>query len=40
MSKNLVIAVLADIKETFGALIVVDALIRFLKIHAARLATD
>ena len=29
-----------DIKETFGALIVVDALIRFLKIHAARLATD
>ena len=29
-----------DIKETFGALIVVDALIKFLKIHAARLATD
>ena len=29
-----------DIKETFGALIVVDALIRFLKINAARLATD
>ena len=29
-----------DLKETVGALIVVDALKRFLKIHAARLATD
>ena len=29
-----------DLKETFAALIVVDALKRFLKIHAARLATD
>jgi thymidylate synthase ThyX len=29
-----------DLKETIGALIVVDALKRFLKIHAARLATD
>ena len=29
-----------DIKETLGALIVVDALKRFLRIHAARLATD
>ena len=29
-----------DLKETVGALIVIDALKRFLKIHAARLATD
>ena len=29
-----------DLKETIGALIVVDALKRFLKVHAARLATD
>lgn len=29
-----------DLKETFAALIVVDALKRILKIHAARLATD
>jgi diphthamide biosynthesis methyltransferase len=29
-----------DIRETVGALIVVQALKRFLKIHAARLATD
>jgi diphthamide biosynthesis methyltransferase len=29
-----------DIKETIGALIVVDALKRFLRVHAARLATD
>jgi hypothetical protein len=29
-----------DLKETVAALIVVDALKRFLKIHAARLATD
>jgi hypothetical protein len=29
-----------DLKETFAALIVVDALKRLLKIHAARLATD
>jgi hypothetical protein len=29
-----------DLKETIAALIVVDALKRFLKIHAARLATD
>ena len=29
-----------DLKETVGALIVVDAVKRFLKIHAARLATD
>jgi hypothetical protein len=29
-----------DMKETVAALIVVDALKRFLKIHAARLATD
>jgi hypothetical protein len=29
-----------DLKETFAALIVIDALKRFLKIHAARLATD
>jgi diphthamide biosynthesis methyltransferase len=29
-----------DLKETLGALIVVDALKRFLRIHAARLATD
>jgi len=27
-------------KETIAALIVVDALKRFLKVHAARLATD
>jgi hypothetical protein len=29
-----------DLKETVAALIVIDALKRFLKIHAARLATD
>ena len=29
-----------DLKETFAALIVIDALKRLLKIHAARLATD
>ena len=29
-----------DLKETVSALIVIDALKRFLKIHAARLATD
>ena len=29
-----------DLKETFAALIVVDALKRFLKIHAARLANE
>jgi hypothetical protein len=29
-----------DMKETFAALIVIDALKRLLKIHAARLATD
>jgi hypothetical protein len=29
-----------DLKQTLGALIVVDALKRFLRIHAARLATD
>jgi hypothetical protein len=29
-----------DLRETLGALIVVDALKRFLRIHAARLATD
>jgi hypothetical protein len=29
-----------DMKETFAALIVIDALKRFLKIHAVRLATD
>ena len=29
-----------DMKETIAALIVVDALKRFLRIHAARLATD
>jgi hypothetical protein len=29
-----------DLKETFAALIVVDALKRILKIHAARLAID
>lgn len=29
-----------DMKETVAALIVVDALKRFLKIHAARLATN
>jgi hypothetical protein len=29
-----------DLKETIAALIVIDALKRFLKIHAARLATD
>jgi len=29
-----------DVRETVGALIVVQALERFLKIHAARLATD
>jgi diphthamide biosynthesis methyltransferase len=29
-----------DLKETVAALIVADALKRFLKIHAARLATD
>lgn len=29
-----------DIRETVGALIVVEALKRFLRIHAARLATD
>ncbi len=29
-----------DVKETVGALIVVQALERFLKIHAARLATE
>ncbi len=29
-----------DLKETIGALIVVDSLQRLLKIHAARLATD
>jgi diphthamide biosynthesis methyltransferase len=29
-----------DMRETVGALIVVDALKRFLRIHAARLATD
>jgi diphthamide biosynthesis methyltransferase len=29
-----------DMKETVGALIVVEALKRFLRIHAARLATD
>ena len=29
-----------DMKETIGALIVVDALKRFLRVHAARLATD
>ena len=29
-----------DLKETIGALIVVDALKRFLRVHAARLATD
>ena len=29
-----------DLKETFASLIVVDALKRILKIHAARLATD
>lgn len=29
-----------DLRETLGALIVVEALKRFLRIHAARLATD
>jgi diphthamide biosynthesis methyltransferase len=29
-----------DMRETVGALIVVEALKRFLRIHAARLATD
>jgi hypothetical protein len=29
-----------DMRETVGALIVVEALERFLRIHAARLATD
>jgi|SRR5262245_48175263 len=29
-----------DLRETFGALIVVDVLKRLLKVHAARLATD
>ena len=29
-----------DMKETIAALIVVDALKRFVKVHAARLATD
>jgi hypothetical protein len=29
-----------DMRETIAALIVVDDLKRFLKIHAARLATD
>jgi diphthamide biosynthesis methyltransferase len=29
-----------DLRETVGALIVVEALKRFLRIHAARLATD
>jgi hypothetical protein len=29
-----------DAKEAVAALIVVDALKRFLKVHAARLATD
>jgi hypothetical protein len=29
-----------DLRETLGALILVDALKRFLRIHAARLATD
>src|ERR1700739_620489 len=29
-----------DIRETIGALIVVEALKKFLRIHAARLATD
>jgi hypothetical protein len=29
-----------DLKETFAAMIVTDALKRILKIHAARLATD
>ena len=29
-----------DLKETFAALIVIDALKRLLKIHAARIATD
>ena len=29
-----------DLKETIAALIVIDALKRFLRIHAARLATD
>jgi hypothetical protein len=29
-----------DLKETFAALIVIDAIKRILKIHAARLATD
>jgi len=29
-----------DMKETVAALIVIDALKRFLKIHAARLVTD
>ncbi|MFZ0648337.1 MAG: hypothetical protein WAM27_08965 [Nitrososphaeraceae archaeon] len=29
-----------DLKETLAALIVVDALKRFLRVHAARLATD
>jgi hypothetical protein len=29
-----------DMKETIAALIVVDALKRFLRVHAARLATD
>jgi len=31
---------MVKVKETFAALIVVDALKRFLRIHAARLATD
>ena len=29
-----------DMRETLGALIVVEALKRFLRVHAARLATD
>jgi hypothetical protein len=29
-----------DLRETVGALIVIEALKRFLRIHAARLATD
>ena len=29
-----------DLNETFGALIVIDAIKRILKIHAARLSTD
>jgi hypothetical protein len=29
-----------DLRETLGAMIVVEALRRFLRIHAARLATD